>query len=178
MSIQKFCTRDVVTIDEDASARDAAQLMRDRHVGALVVTRGGPKRPEVVGVVTDRDLVLKALASHASPAEAPVGSLMSRRVIAVPATASVADTALTMHEEGVRRLLVVDARRGLVGIASLDDLLEALSGEMNDVSQALRTGLAQERAGAPRAAPAGDAEELLTLPAQALARRWRQISAP
>ena len=102
MSIQQHCTQDVVTIDEDASARDAAQLMHDRHVGALVVARRGPKRPEVVGVVTDRDLVLKAL----------------------------------------------------------------------------RTVLAQVRAGAPRTTHAGDAEEPLTLPAQALARRWRQISAP
>ncbi len=178
MAIQQFCTQDVVTIDVDATARDAAVEMGVRHVGALVVTQRLGRRLNVVGVVTDRDLVLNALARHPSPADAPVGGLMSGRVVAVPATASIADTALTMHEEGVRRLLVVDADGTLVGIVSLDDLIEALSAEMADVTQGLRTGLARERAGHPRPEAGGLPDETLALPPEALARRWRQISAP
>lgn len=178
MSIQQFCTPDVVTIDIDATARDAAIQMGTRHVGALVVTRRQAQRLDIVGLVTDRDLVLNALARHPAPAEAPVGGLMSARVVAVPATASIADTALTMHEEGVRRILVVDADGTLVGIVSLDDLIEALSAEMADVTQGLRTGMARERARHPRLTASGLPDEALSLPPEALARRWRQISAP
>lgn len=178
MAIQQFCTREVASIDVNATARAAAVLMRDRHVGALVVTRGTPPRQNVVGVVTDRDLVLNSLADRAAPADAPVAELMSHRVVAVPASASVADTALAMHEEGLRRMLVVDADGRLVGIATLDDLLRALSAEMSDVAQALRTGMAHERAGRLAQPDSGARDEALTLPPEALALRWRQISAP
>lgn len=79
MSVQKFCTRDVVTIDKDASARDAAVLIRDRHVSALVVTRSTTSRPEVAGVVTDSDLVRKPLAGDAEELQTLPAQALARR---------------------------------------------------------------------------------------------------
>lgn len=178
MGIQQFCRQDVVTIDREATARDAARAMRDQHVGALAVTAGEPPRRSVVGLVTDRDLVLNALADHAAPAHAPVAELMSHRVVAVPGSASVADVAAAMHEEGVRRILVMSAEGRLVGIVSLDDLVELLSAEMAHVAKAVRAGIVHERSGVPPRVADAVTDEPLTLPQDALALRWRQISSP
>lgn len=175
MRIDQFCSRDLVTIDANDSARAAATRMRDRHVGALVVTRGSGQNKEIAGIVTDRDLVMKSLAGSAAPADEPVAELMSPRIVAVPASASLGEAAAVMHEEGVRRLLVAGTGGELVGIATLDDLMEAFSAEMADLTQALRTGLSRERSADP---PKGASDETLSLPTTALARRWRQITSP
>jgi CBS domain-containing protein len=180
MSIVDLCKREVVTIDERAPVRAAAQAMRDQHVGALVVTHSAPQRGrKVVGVVTDRDLVVDALARHPTPADVAVGEVMSPQAVAVPAKASIGDAAAAMREEGVRRMLVVDHGGHLVGVVTLDDLIEALTAEMADVTQALRTGLAREHSGQrPAHEGASARNDPLLLPREALAARWRQISAP
>jgi CBS-domain-containing membrane protein len=177
MSVHQLCKREVVTIDANAPVRAAAQVMCDQHVGALVVTQHPPhQRRKMVGLVTDRDLVVGALAHHATPADVAVGEVMSRQAIGVPASASLGDSAATMREEGVRRLLVVDEGSRLLGVVTLDDVIEALAAEMADVTQALRTGLARER-GAERTSQASQEDDgQLLLPRESLAARWRQIT--
>lgn len=177
MNIHQLCKRSPVTIDHHAPVRAAAQAMRDQQVGALVVTQPAPKRRKVVGVLTDRDLVVEALASRPAPADVPVGEVMSRSVVAVPASADLAETAAAMRDEGVRRMLVVDDSHHLVGVVSLDDVVEALSGEMADVTQAMRTGIAKEHNAVHPARKGSEHDEPLSLPREALAARWRQISA-
>jgi CBS domain-containing protein len=110
--------QEVVTVAPEATALEAARLMAERRVGALVVTTPDA-RP--IGIVTDRDLVTRVLAARLDPGATPVRSVMSAPL--VTARAGSTDHAVRMGLEGVRRLPLVDDAGRLVGIVSLDDLL-------------------------------------------------------
>jgi CBS domain-containing protein len=154
MDVASLCRREVVGIDAEASLRRAAGLMREEHVGALVVmTRHEP--PQVVGVVTDRDLAIDGLGQSGDPDTTAVGSLVRARPLAVPGTASVGDAVAAMEQAGVRRLLVVDPDGGVVGLLSFDDLLAAVSEELEALARTLRKNIEREKARPePASAPA------------------------
>jgi len=177
MSIETLCKRHVVTIDADAPLRAAARTMRDQHVGALVVTSHSPQGTRVAGIVTDRDIVIEVLARELDPGNVSVGDVTRKVAVAIPARASIADAVATMREEGIRRLLVFDTQHHLVGIVTLDDLIEALAGEMTDLAGALRAGAVREEAVAHGVKAASRPATLHVTP-DAVAARWRQISAP
>jgi CBS domain-containing protein len=105
-----------VTCGPDSRIQEAAELMRDRDIGDVVVVYGD----EVRGIVTDRDLVVRALAAGHQP-DTPLGDVLSDRVVAVTPTTSVQQAAEIMAEQAIRRLPVVDDGR-LVGIVSIGDL--------------------------------------------------------
>ena len=105
-----------VTCGPDNRIQEAAELMRDRDIGDVVVVDGD----EVRGIVTDRDLVVRALAAGHQP-DTPLGDVLSDRVVAVTPTTSVQQAAEIMAEQAIRRLPVVDDGR-LVGIVSIGDL--------------------------------------------------------
>lgn len=174
MNVSALCQRPVVTIDTRAAIRVAARRMRDEHVGALVVV---DQRLEaaaaVVGVVTDRDLVVQALARDDNLDGFTLGSIASTKVLAIPDTADVADTLATMREEGVRRLLVVNSERRLVGIVTIDDLIGALAVEMTHLAEAVRSGPARESKAQADPGPT-PAHGGPLLPKGSLALRWRQ----
>ncbi|WP_051244125.1 CBS domain-containing protein [Azohydromonas australica] len=147
MNIADICSQDVVSIDAQASLREAAALMRSQHVGALVVSEAGPQGggQHVVGVLSDRDLAIEVLARGGEASEIRVGMVASHKLVGVPAQAGVAEAVELMRGAGVRRLLVVNADGSLAGIVSSDDLLEALSAQLGGLAQALRSGLERER---------------------------------
>lgn len=105
-----------VTCGPGNRIQEAAELMRDRDIGDVVVVDGD----EVRGIVTDRDLVVRALAAGHQP-DTPLGDVLSDRVVAVSPTTSVQQAAEIMAEQAIRRLPVVDDGR-LVGIVSIGDL--------------------------------------------------------
>lgn len=121
-----FCVRDVATVARGTSVRDAAMLMRERHVGAVVVTeeRGGRSLP--VGIVTDRDIAIEVVAAQLDPKAITVGEIVQRPLATVSAESSFAEAAREMSLHGVRRLPVVERDGTLAGIVSLDDLLVEL----------------------------------------------------
>jgi CBS domain-containing protein len=143
MTIAKLCRRDVVAVDADASPITAANLMRDNHVGALVVTEGNDP-PRVIGVVTDRDLVIEVLARGLDPLAVSVGKLTQGALIDVPASASVRETLEAMQLGGVRRVLVVQEDGSVLGIVSADDLVGSISGDLESLALALRCGFGRE----------------------------------
>jgi signal-transduction protein with cAMP-binding, CBS, and nucleotidyltransferase domain len=144
MDLTSFCTREVVGIDARASLRDAAALMCDEHVGALVVVTGDDP-PQVVGLVTDRDLTIEVIGRGQTGADLRIGDLAKQPPIAVRSSATLREAVMAMEAGGVRRLLVVEADGGVVGLVSADDLLEALSQEFAVLARALRKGIAQEK---------------------------------
>ena len=105
MSIGAICRHQIVAIAAEATLREAARLMREHHVGALVVTRELEGRAQAAGMLTDRDLALAVLADGRDP-DGPVGALASPLLNAVPATADLGEAIARMREAGVRRLLV------------------------------------------------------------------------
>jgi CBS domain-containing protein len=145
MNIASLCNREVVGIDAEASLHEAAALMCEEHVGALVVvTTDQP--PKVVGLLTDRDLALDVLGRMDGSAELRVGHIAKSPPLAVQGTADLREAALAMQEGGVRRLLVVDDDGGVIGLVSADDLLAAMAEDLEVLSRALRSGITREKA--------------------------------
>lgn len=118
LKVRDCMTRDIVSLSEDESAAAAARMMARYNVGALPVRgRGG----RLVGIVTDRDLVLRCVASGETASSVPVGRIMTSRVVAVDPADSVLRAAEIMAQEQVRRLPVTEGGR-LVGMVSLADV--------------------------------------------------------
>ncbi len=124
MTVGFVCNRTVVLVRADESLLVAARLMRDEHVGSLVVVdASAPRRP--VGVLTDRDLVVGVMAQDPEDlGRLLVGDVLRFRLVTARDSESIDDAVALMLEHGVRRLPVVDAQGELVGILTLDDLLE------------------------------------------------------
>ncbi len=118
-----------VTIEGDRTIRDAARLMEQSAVGALVVTDG----EATVGVVTDRDLVRRAVALEV-PSDARVDSVMSSPVVTIDADADLHTAYAAFASHGIRRL-VVQRRGSTVGVVTVDDLLIDLANDLNQLAR-------------------------------------------
>jgi CBS domain-containing protein len=121
--------RSGVAVAPECTVRAAAQAMEAAGVGALAVVDGR----ELVGIVTDRDLVRRGLARDCPP-DGRVDGLMSSPVVTVPADAELHDVYEVFRTHALRRLAVVDDG-GFVGILSLDDLLVDLSRDLFDLAR-------------------------------------------
>ena len=129
MKLKELCTPDVVYCTAQISALHAARLMRERHVGDLVIIDESEQTPAPIGIVTDRDIVVEVLAKDLDPATTPVGQIM-RTPLVIARTSEEADNALErMRAHGVRRIPVLDEHEQLTGILSLDDLLKRLAAD-------------------------------------------------
>jgi CBS domain-containing protein len=117
-AVADVMTRRVVYLPGDTMLDEAAQVMRDQSIGDVVVTHG----PTLSGLVTDRDIVVRALAEGLPPRSTTLASIASRELIMIEQSAGVEEAVRAMRERDVRRLLVCDADRQLVGIVSLSDL--------------------------------------------------------
>ena len=148
MKIAHICRRAPVTIPANASVREAARAMQAERVGALGLT--DPFEPgRIVGVVTDRDLVLQVLAGERPVDGQVVAGVCSSDLHGVSAQASVHEAVEAMRRHGVRRLLVIgDDGQAVVGVLSMDDVLGVLADELAALAGTLRSGLARE--GEPR----------------------------
>ena len=155
MNVGMVCRRRVVTIGRAESPVRAAELMRDHHVGALVVTADTDDGPHVVGIVTDRDLVVGGIARGLDGTSLPVGTLASAQVASVTEDDDLSDAIAAMQAHGVRRLLVTDSGRRLVGFVSLDDLVDAYASELEGLARVIRSGIERESSEVPMPAMHG-----------------------
>ncbi|MEW5892171.1 MAG: CBS domain-containing protein [Pseudomonadota bacterium] len=146
MAIGAICNREVVITDRKTDVPEAARLMRQYHVGTLVVVEDveGQRRP--VGIVTDRDIAIEVVAAGIDPASLTVGDIMGGDLATVRETEGVFDTIRYMRSRGVRRVPVVDNGGWLVGIVTLDDLLELLAEEINEMASLISRGRQREAA--------------------------------
>lgn len=116
MLIKEIMTRSVETIAADANLTDAAGKMERRNIGFLPVVEDG----QVVGVITDRDIIIRAVARGLDPEQTLVEEAMTRRVVALPENSDVLDASELMEQRRVRRLVVTGETAGLAGVVSLD----------------------------------------------------------
>lgn len=140
MNIKNICQKNPVTVRRSDELVKAAQLMREKHIGYLVVVEpdvaDGSQRP--IGVLTDRDIVITVIARETDPRSLRVEDIMTRQPV-IASTADSIDKALRdMRRVGVRRLPVVGLRGELVGILSMDDVLDVLAGELQNVAGSIR----------------------------------------
>ena len=139
MSIESLLRRPVCTLPPDALCREAAQLMRDEGVGCVVVAE--QERP--LGIVTDRDLVVRVIAAGRAPEKTLLRDVMSGEPVFLASERGLDRVIATMRQQHVRRIPVVDAEGRLEGVLALDDLLPLLAGQLGDLAEAIRGELAR-----------------------------------
>ncbi len=144
MPIGEFCSRVVVVADCNTTVMKAACLMREHHVGNIVVVdeTKGAKFP--VGIVTDRDIVLEVVVNRLNPETVLLGEIMAEGLATVREGDGVFDTMQLMRRKGVRRLPVIDDQGALAGIVAVDDLLQLLADEMSELSKLIMHEQVQE----------------------------------
>lgn len=145
MNAGEICNRDVVIINRDNTILEAAKLMREYHVGDVVVVeeRQGVQSP--VGILTDRDIVIEILGQDLEPAEVQVGDAMSFELLTATEEDEILETVKRMRSKGVRRIPVVNQRGSLEGIITVDDLVDLLAEQMADLAALITTEQRQER---------------------------------
>ncbi|MDH5326369.1 MAG: CBS domain-containing protein [Gammaproteobacteria bacterium] len=144
MSIGDYCNRAVVVTGPNSTVNECAELMRQHHVGSIVVveSKGGINIP--IGIVTDRDIVIEVVARHVSPEQITVSDLISRNLIVAREVDGLWETLRRMRNRGIRRIPVVNDENVLVGILTADDCLEILTEELQQLVSLVRVEQSQE----------------------------------
>ena len=131
MKLKDLCVLDVAFCTPDVTVVEAARLMRQHHTGDLVVLDDADEEREPVGIITDRDIVLEVLAKGRDPGRTTVREIMSRQLVIASDSEDYAEALQRMATHGVRRVPVVDDKRCVVGIVTLDDLLRVHAAQAN-----------------------------------------------
>lgn len=145
MEVGGLCRYRAVTIGPGADLVEAARLMRECHVGFLVVSDGGLP----LGVITDRDIVLEAVAAEVDPRAVTVGDTMTAQAVTLAAATPLEEALDTLRIAGVRRAPVVDDDGRIVGVLSIDDVLDHLALQLGALAGSLRHEQAIERIARP-----------------------------
>ncbi|MGA9031313.1 MAG: CBS domain-containing protein [Sulfuricaulis sp.] len=146
MTIGKVCNREVVFIHAQASIPETARLMREYHVGDLVVIKEKTGKRVPVGIVTDRDIVLEVIAEGVGMDDVSVGDIMSNNLVTAQENDGLLETIKVMRAKGIRRLPVVNDDNELVGILSVDDLIDLLSEQIVDLARLIAREQGREKA--------------------------------
>jgi CBS domain-containing protein len=138
MSVSAICNHNVATIDPEEDVVTAAIRMREAHVGDLIVVehRGGRVVP--VGILTDRDIVVGIVAKKTPPETIRVGEAMSTELLTVHEDNGIEFALREMRRVGVRRAPVVGDNRELVGVLSIDDVIDHLAVELGHIADIIR----------------------------------------
>ena len=143
MSLERVCKKEVVTVSPEATLHEVSRLMQTQHVGSVVVVE--EHRP--VGILTDRDIVVKGVAAGSDPKAMQVKEIMTRKPAMVNINYDSLDATRIMRDCGLRRLPVVDENRHLLGIITLDDVLRLLGTEIANLAEAVHMELEREEEG-------------------------------
>ena len=135
MKVQEITLRPPVIAAAGTTVQEAAKLMSHQAVGSLIITEG----ERLIGIVTDRDLVVRAMA-RGLPLDTRIDDIMSMNVIALDAAVDVRDAMRAFGHHAVRRLPIVDHGK-VTGLLALDDLIVALAGQFGEVTTGLTAQL-------------------------------------
>jgi len=135
VAIGEICNREVVFARRGDTVREAAQLMRDSHVGDLIIVEERNGRRVPTGILTDRDIAVGIVAKGLDPDTLAVGDVVGPELVLVKDSAGVSETIELMRAKGIRRVPVVDASGALVGIVTADDILDLLAEELSALAR-------------------------------------------
>ena len=145
-TVGEIGNRAVVTVTRDATVIEAAKLMRDHHVGSLVVVDARGATERAVGIITDRDLVVEIMALDLEGSEIRVGEIMSSALFTARVNDGVRETLELMRDKGVRRVPIVSPLGTLIGIVTADDLIRALAEDIGALASISAREQAREAA--------------------------------
>jgi CBS domain-containing protein len=137
MNVSELSNPFVVCAQRTTPLTEAARLMREHHVGSLVVVHEGGKGRVPVGMLTDRDIVVAVVAGEVDPRTLTAGEVMSGELATVRAGDPVEAALRLMRRRGIRRVPVVSEAGTLTGIVTLDDLLEKVAEQLSDAVRAI-----------------------------------------
>ncbi len=146
LSAGAICTRIVSTVEVGTSIVAAARIMRESHVGCVVAIEDPARTSRVVGLLTDRDIAVSAVALDLDVRRLRVGDLMSRDVVTAREGDPLGLVLERMREAGVRRIPVLSDAGALVGLISFDDLQAALALQVRAMTEVLVVGRLNEAA--------------------------------
>ncbi|MBN1205389.1 MAG: CBS domain-containing protein [Myxococcaceae bacterium] len=135
MSLERFCRKTVSTALASETVQAAAEKMTQQHVGALIIVDESG-RP--VGILTDRDIVCRVLSERREPAATPIQAVMSAKPVVARVGDMIEEAAISMRQQGVRRLPIVNASGKAIGMVSLDDLIVLFTAELGQTAAAVR----------------------------------------
>ena len=138
MRTADVCKTSVVCVQRDTTLTEAARLMRERHVGCVVVADGGD-RGKPIGILTDRDIVVEVVATGVDLRAIGVGEIMTTPLVIADEDEDALSALRLMRLRGIRRLPVVDKDGFLVGITTLDDLLDIAGDAFHDIVGAINS---------------------------------------
>lgn len=146
MAVKNLCVANVVTCAQGISVAQAAQLMRERQVGDLVVV-DDPMRADRIplGMITDRDIAIEVVACGLDPTTTPVATVMRKPLVTAYESEEGSVVIERMRRHGVRRIPVIANEGEVVGIVSLEDLLRALVSNASSLLDAMARGRLNER---------------------------------
>jgi CBS domain-containing protein len=149
MSVNLICNHNVVTIERGKSIRDAAESMRREHVGDLIVVEQRDIRHVPVGILTDRDIVVSVVARGGRPDDVTVGDAMSTRMLSVNKDNGIEFALREMRRHGVRRAPVVGDGGELIGVLSIDDVIDHLAVQLGHIAGVIRSSQENEARARP-----------------------------
>ncbi len=138
MTVGSICTRRIITVEVSVDIAAAAEVMRENKIGYLIVTNKANGNRTPVGVITDRDIVVKILAKDVNPHALTAGDVMTREPLVAREDDGISETLHRMRVLGVRRVPVVNARGQIAGVLSIDDAIDHLVSQLADVAGAAR----------------------------------------
>jgi CBS domain-containing protein len=133
MGIGEICNRHAVIIGKSDSIYSAAILMRDRHVHYVVVVESNDGNNIPVGAVTDRDIVVNMIAKKVDLNAVVIGEVMNSQLLLANEQDDVMTTLKRMRNKRIRYTPVVNADSALIGVLSIDDILDRLTEQLNDI---------------------------------------------
>jgi CBS domain-containing protein len=137
MNVGQICSKRIVSVHTGAPLSEVVALMRDEHVGAVIVTQSPPERLVAVGIVTDRDILRAQLGRAGDLSSLAVTDVMTRDPLVVSETASISDAIRLLRQRGVRRAPVIGGDGELRGMISTDDLVTRVALDMMSLAEPL-----------------------------------------
>lgn len=144
MNAGSICNRTVTVAEREMPLREAAQLMRDQHVGSLVVVDDTGAGRIVVGMLTDRDIVTQVVAKALDVDKLLVEDVIGAELVTAAQTDSIKDVLAVMKRKGLRRVPIVTAERVLVGLVALDDILPLMAEQLRDMASIVDSAYRRE----------------------------------
>jgi len=137
MNLSELCNKSVVTISDEDTVNYACKLLRDEHVGCLIVTDLYEGNCKPLGIITDRDIVVKVIAAGIKIEDVLVKDIMGEKFITADINKNIYEGLELMLKHGVRRMPLVNGSGHLEGIITLDDGLSHLSSELYKVTRTI-----------------------------------------
>lgn len=133
MKAGEFCNREVIVVERHEALTEAARLMKICHVGCVVVVESHDYGRHPIGILTDRDIVLRYVAFGLPTNDVIVSEAMTSDLVTIEDEAGLMETVRLMRDHSLQRLPVIDADSNLIGLVARDDAIELLAEELTDL---------------------------------------------